>query len=187
MFPKQSSIALFHALSLSSMPVATVVGLVLFGMLTAPPPQQKPPETVSEVLSLAQNKARRGKFDEALALYDRAISNLPQSGVLANSYWGRGAAHLQHFTRLNTKVRSLKLKAANDNSWKDDYGTARRAAESTFERGIADLQKAAEIAEASGLVACAGEIRESITQAETGMKRYNFPYELYVKRANLSC
>ncbi|ACK72254.1 hypothetical protein PCC7424_3875 [Gloeothece citriformis PCC 7424] len=37
MFPKQNIVAFIHALQLASMPFSATIGLVIFGMLTAPP------------------------------------------------------------------------------------------------------------------------------------------------------
>ena len=116
MFPKQSWVALLHALQISSMPFSTVIGLVLFGMLTAPPSQQKPPETVSEMFSAAESKTLRGKYEQALALYNQIIAKSPESLVLASAYWGRGATYFKQFTRVNTRVRTLKLIPRSDRS-----------------------------------------------------------------------
>ena len=187
MFPKQSWVALLHALQISSMPFATVIGLVLFGMLTAPPSQQKPPETVSEMFSAAESKTLRGKYEQALALYDQIIAKSPESLVLASAYWGRGATYFKQFTRVNTRVRTLKLKTRNDRSFADDYQTTQQAAQTLFERGVADHLKAAEIADSSGLTACSQEIRQVLPQLQKGMVRYNNPYDLYLKRTLPRC
>jgi tetratricopeptide (TPR) repeat protein len=107
MFPRQNLAALIHALTVAAMPFSTVIGLVLFGMLTAPPSQQKSPETVSEIFSAAETKALQGKYKEALDLYNQIITKSPKSWALASAYWERGATYFNQFTRVNTKVRSL--------------------------------------------------------------------------------
>lgn len=187
MFSRQNWIAVVHALSIASMPFSTVIGLVLFGMLTAPPSHQKPPETLPEMLSLAESKTRQGKFDEAVTLYDRVIAKSPESLILANAYWGRGATHLSRYTRLNMKVRSLKLKMKSGANFSDDYIATQQSARKLFDRGIADHLKAAEIADSSGLTACGQEIRAMLPQLRKGMIRYNNPYDLYLKRALPRC
>ena len=183
MFPKQSWVALFHALQVASMPFATVIGLVLFGMLTAPASQQKPPETVSEMLSVAENS----KYEEALLLYNKIIAKSPESFVLISAYWGRGATYLRQFTRINTTVRSLKLKMRSDLSFTDEYQTTQKAAQTLFNQGISDYLKVAAIADSSGLKTCGNEIRAILPQLETGMVHYNNPYDLYLQRNLTRC
>ena len=187
MFPKQSLVALFHALQVASMPFATVIGLVLFGMLTAPPSRQKPPETISEMLSEAENNALHGNNEEALALYNQIIAKSPESFVLISAYWGRGATHFQQFTRINTTVRSLRLKMRSDPSFTDEYQTTQKEAQALFNQGISDYLKVAVIADSSGLKACGSEIRAILPQLETGMVRYNNPYDIYLQRNLTHC
>ena len=158
MFPRQNLAALIHALTVAAMPFSTVIGPVLFGMLTAPPSQQKPPETVSEMFSAAERKALRGKYEEALELYNQIITQSPESWALASAYWGRGATYFKQFTRVNTKVRSLRIKTQNDKNFTDEYQTTQQAAQTLFNRGMSDHLKAAEIAESVGLKDCSREI-----------------------------
>jgi hypothetical protein len=183
MFPKQSLVALFHALQVASMPFATVIGLVLFGMLTAPPSQQKPPETISEMLSAAENS----KYEEALVPYNKIIAKSSYSPVLISAYWGRGATYFRQFTRINTRVRSLRLKMRSDPSFTDEYQTTQKEAQALFNQGISDYLKVAVIADSSGLKACGNEIRAILPQLETGMVRYNNPYDIYLQRNLTHC
>jgi hypothetical protein len=183
MFPKQSWVALFHALQVASMPFATVIGLVLFGMLTAPPSQQKTPKTVSEMLSVAENS----KYEEALVLYNKIIAKSSYSPVLISAYWGRGATYFRQFTRINTRVRSLKIKMRSDPSFTDEYQTTQKEAQTLFNLGISDYLKVATIADSSGLKTCGQEIRSAIPKLEKGMVRYNNPHELYLQRNLTHC
>jgi tetratricopeptide (TPR) repeat protein len=187
MFPRQNLAALIHALTVAAMPFSTVIGLVLFGMLTAPPSQQKAPETVSEMFSAAESKALRGKYEEALDLYNQIITKSPKSWALASAYWGRGATYFKQFTRVNTKVRSLRIKTRSDKSLSDEYQTTQQAAQTLFNRGMSDHLKAAEIADSLGLTQCSSEIRAMLPQLERGMVRYNNPYSLYLKRTLPRC
>jgi hypothetical protein len=183
MFPKQSWVAVFHALQVASMPFATVIGLVLFGMLTAPPSQQKPPETVSEMLSAAENS----KYEEALLLYNKIIAKSSYSPVLISAYWGRGATYFRQFTRINTRVRSLRLKMRNDPSFTAEYQANQKEAQTLFNQGISDYLKVATIADSSGLKTCGQEIRSALPKLEKGMVRYNNPHELYLQRNLTNC
>jgi tetratricopeptide (TPR) repeat protein len=186
-FPKQSWVAFFHAVKIASMPFSTVVGLVLFGMLTAPPAHQKPPETLSEMLSAAESNIFLGKYEEALGYYDKIIAQSPEGLVLASAYWGRGATHLRQFTRVNTKVRSLRLKVRSDSSVADEYEAMQRSAQALFERGVADHWKAAQMADDAGLADCGQEIRNLLPKLQKGMVRYNNPYDYYLKRTLPRC
>jgi hypothetical protein len=187
MFSKPSWVASFHALQIASMPLATVIGLVLLGMLTAPPSQQKPPKTVSEMLSAAERQSLLGKYEEALVLYNQIIAKTSEPLVLVSAYWGRGATYFKQFTRVNTQVRSLRLKMRSDRTWADDYQATQKKAQTLFNRGVADHLKAAELADASGFTACGSEIRAIRPQLQTGMIRYHNPYDLYLKRTLTRC
>jgi tetratricopeptide (TPR) repeat protein len=187
MFPRQNLAALIHALTVAAMPFSTVIGLVLFGMLTAPPSQQKSPETVSEMFSAAETKALQGKYEEALDLYNQIITKSPKSGALASAYWGRGATYFNQFTRVNTKVRSLKLKTRSDQSFAHEYQATQQAAQTLFNRGMSDHLKAAEIADSAGLTDCSREIRELLPQLQKGMVRYNNSYSIYLKKTLPRC
>ena len=92
MFPKQRLIAFIHAFTIASAPFSSIIGLVLFGMLTAPPPsQQKPPETLAELLPAARMKSDQGKFEEALVLYDKAMAQSSSTSVaMIDIHWGKG-------------------------------------------------------------------------------------------------
>ena len=182
MFSKQSWVAVFHALQVASMPFSTVIGLVIFGMLTAPPSYQKPPETISELLSAAERKALSGKYEESQGLYNQIIAQSPGKSILASVYWGKGANYLNQFTRINSKVRSLRLKMRSDPHFSDDYQTTKQAAQTLFDQGMADHLKAAQLADESGFVACGQEIRKILPQLSIGMVRYNNPYFSYLKR-----
>ena len=81
----------------------------------------------------------------------------------------------------------FRLKMRSDPSFTNDYQTTQQAAQSLFNQGIADHRKAAQIAEASGLVACGQEIREILSRLPMGMVRYNNPYFLYLKRKLPRC
>lgn len=187
MFTQQKLAAFVHALTVAAMPFSTVIGLVLFGMLTAPPSQQKSPETVSEMFSAAESKALRGKYEEALDLYNQIITQSPKSWALASAYWGRGATYFNQFTKVNTKVRSLKLKTRSDRSFDNEYKTTQQAAKTLFNRGMSDHLKAAEIADSVGLTDCSREIRELLPQLQKGRVRYNNPYSLYLKKTLPRC
>ena len=84
-------------------------------------------------------------------------------------------------------MRTLKLKTGSDKSFADDYQTTQQAAQTLFERGVADHLKAAEIADSLGLTACSQEIRQLLPQLQKGMVRYNNPYDLYLKRTIPRC
>ena len=187
MYTKQSWVSVFHALQMASMPFSTVIGLVIFGMLTAPPSYQKPPETISELFSAAEGRALAGKQEESRGFYNRIIAQSPGTWALASAYWGRGATYFNQFSKMNSRVRSLRLKMRSDPSFTNDYQTTQQAAQSLFNQGIADHRKAAQIAEASGLVACGQEIREILPRLSMGMVRYNNPYSLYLKRKLPRC
>ncbi len=89
MHTKQSWVSVFHALQIASMPFSTVIGLVIFGMLTAPPSYQKPPETISELFSAAEGRALAGKQEESRGFYNRIIAQSPGRWALASAYWVR--------------------------------------------------------------------------------------------------
>jgi tetratricopeptide (TPR) repeat protein len=186
-FPKQSWVAFFHAVKIASMPFSTVIGLVLFGMLTAPPAHQKSPETLSEMLSVAESKVFLGEYEEALGYYDKIIAQSPEGLVLASAYWGRGATYLRQFTRVNTRVRSLRLKMRSDSRVADEFEVMQRSAQALFDRGVADHWNAAQVADASGLVACGQEIRNLLPKLPKGMVRYNNSYDIYLKRTLPRC
>jgi tetratricopeptide (TPR) repeat protein len=186
MFPKQHWFAFANTIIFSSAPFATVVGLVIFGMLTAPPPK-KEPTTPQELVQEAETKTRQGKYEEAIALYNRAMEGMPASVELANAYWGRGAAYLQQYTRLRTRERTLKLKVRTDSTLADDYTKIAQIAAQTFVRGMADHEKAAQIAAASGFGSCATAIRETASRARDGMVRYNNAYVLYLPNGRVGC
>jgi tetratricopeptide (TPR) repeat protein len=187
-FPKQSWIAFFHALMVASAPFSTVIGLVLFGMLTAPPVKQKPPETLAELLPAAETKLTFGKYEEAIALYDKTIAQSPKTSiVLVSAYWGRGAARLNQFTIANSRVRSLRIKSQSDKSLTDEYQAAQAKAKALFDRGVADHLKAAEVADSIGLTECGQQIREILPRLERGMIRYNNPYSSYLNRKLTRC
>jgi tetratricopeptide (TPR) repeat protein len=186
MFPKQHWFAFANTIIFSSAPFATIVGLVLFGMLTAPPPK-KEPTTPQELVREAETKTILGKYEDAIALYNRAMEKIPASVELANAYWGRGAAHLQQYTRLRTRERTLKLKARTDSSIAGDHAKIAQIAAQEFNQGMADHQKAAQIAESSGFGSCAAAIRETVSRAQDGMLRYNNAYLLYLPHGRLGC
>lgn len=186
-FPKQSWVAFFHAVKVASMPFSTVIGLVLFGMLTAPPAHRKSPETLPEILSAAESKVFLGEYEEALGYYDKIIAQSPEGLVLVSAYWGRGATHLRQFTRVNTRVRSLRLKMRSDSRVADEFEVMQRSAQALFERGVADHLKAAQMADDSGLTDCGQEIRNLLPKLQKGMVRYNNPYDVYLKRTLPRC
>lgn len=182
MYTKQSWVAIFQALKMASMPFSTVIGLVIFGMLTAPPSYQKPPETISELLSAAERKALSGKYEESQDFYNQIIAQSPGKSILASAYWGRGANYLNQFTSINSKVRSLRVKMRSDHHFTDDYQTTKQAAQSLFNQGMADHLKAAQLADESGFATCSQKIREILSQLPMGMVRYNNPYFIYLKQ-----
>lgn len=186
MFPKQHWFALANTIIFSSAPIATVVGLVIFGMLTAPP-LKKEPTTPQELVQEAESKTRQGKYEEGIALYNRAMKGMPASVELANAYWGRGAAYLQHYTRLRTRGRTLKIKARTDSTVADDHTKIAQIAAQVFNRGMADHEKAAQIATSSGFGSCATAIRETVSRAQDGMVRYNNAYVLYLSKGRVGC
>ncbi len=146
MFPKQNIVALVHALQLASMPFSATIGLVIFGMLTAPPNQPKISKTVSEMLPAAESKVMHGKYDEALALYNKIIIKSPEPLIKISAYWGRGATRLKQFTLINTRVRTLRLKTRSDKSFTHEYQTTLKNAQTLFNQGVSDHLKAAKIA-----------------------------------------
>ncbi len=187
MYTKQSWVAVFQSLQMASMPFSTVIWLVIFGMLTAPPSYQKTPETISELLSAAERKALSGKYKESLGFYNQIIAQSPRKSILASAYWGRGANYLNQFTSINSKVRSLRLKMRSNPRFTDDYQTTKQEAQTLFDQGMADHLKAAQLAEESGFIACGQEIRKILPQLPTAMVRYNNPYFVYLKRSVPRC
>jgi hypothetical protein len=163
-------------------------------MLTAPPPK-KEPTTPQELMQEAETKTRQGKYEEAhreaapfgIALYNQAMEGMPASVELANAYWGRGAAHRPHYTRLRTRERTLKLKVRTDSSVADDYTKIAEIASQTFDQGMADHEKAAQIATSSGFGSCAAAIRETVSRARDGMVRYNNAYVMYLPHGRVGC
>jgi hypothetical protein len=113
------------------------------------------------------------EYKLAIALYNQAMEGMPASVELANAYWGRGAAYLQKYTRLRTRERTLKLKVRTDSSVADDYTKIAQIAAQTFDRGMEDHEKAAQIAASSGFGSCAAAIRETVSRARDGMVRYS--------------
>ncbi|ACK72260.1 hypothetical protein PCC7424_3881 [Gloeothece citriformis PCC 7424] len=153
----------------------------------APPSEQKIPETVSEMLPAAESKAIFGEYDEAISLYDKIITLSPEPLILASAYWGRGATRMKHFTGINTRVRTLRLKIQSDKSFTDEYQTTQKEAQTLLNQGVEDHLKAAKVAQESGLKACSQEIREILPQLPGGMVRYNNPYDVYLKRTLPRC
>ncbi|MEG3437870.1 hypothetical protein V0288_12150 [Pannus brasiliensis CCIBt3594] len=187
MFPRSNFLFFLNALMMSTRPFAMIIGLVLFGMLTAPPGHRKQPETVAEILTAAEGELSSSDYDGAIELYDRLIAKTSDPFLLSSAYWGRGAARLGQFTTVNSKVRWYRLEARTDKGFVDDYETASREAKEVYDRGVADHLKAAEIAESAGMTDCGREIREILPRLPKGMIRYNNPYGFYTGRKPPRC
>lgn len=187
MFPKQRLIAFIHAFTIASAPFSSIIGLVLFGMLTAPP-KPKPPETVQELLPAAERKSFKGEFAEALVLYDKAKAQLPRTSVaMIDIHWGKGGTYFRQFTIANSRVRSLRIKSQSDSSLTDDYQEAKSKAKTLFHQGVSEFLKAAEVAETIGRKECGKNIRAVLPRLERGMSRYNNPYSFYLNNASTGC
>jgi hypothetical protein len=187
MFPKQRLIAFIHAFTIASAPFSSIIGLVLFGMLTASP-KPKPPETLQELLPAAERKSFKGEFAEALVLYDKAKAQLPRTSVvMIDIHWGKGATYFRQFTIANSRVRSLRIKSRSDSSLRDDYQKAKSKATMLFNQGVGEFLETAKIAETIGRRECGQNIRAILPRLEKGMVRYNNPYSFYLNNATTGC
>jgi hypothetical protein len=81
----------------------------------------------------------------------------------------------------------LKLEARTDGSVAGDHAKIAQIAAQTFDQGMADREKAAQIAESSGFGSCAAAIRESVSRARDGMVRYNNAYVMYLPQVRVGC
>jgi hypothetical protein len=179
--------AAIQTLTILSAPFSTIIGLVVFGMLTAPP-KPKPPETVQELLPAAQRKSFKGEFAEALLLYDKAKAQLPRTSVaMIGIHWGKGATYFGQFRKANSRVRSLRIKSRSDSSLTDDYQQAKSKATTLFNQGVGEFLEAAEIAETIGRRECGQNIRAILPKLQKGMVRYNNPYSFYLNNATTGC
>ena len=71
---------------------------------------------------------------------------------------------MRYLTKVNIRVRLLRLKVRSDSSVADDYEATQRSAQALFDRGVADHLKAAHVADDSGLVVCSQKIRELLSK-----------------------